>query len=667
VSQVKTSACPLNCWDACGFQVTIENNKVIKIDGNPNHPITQGKICGRGRMLKDRTNAEERILYPLKRINGRLERISWNQALDEIAGKMRHLKETVGTTAVMHSHDYSNSGLLKNLDQRFFNCYGGITEVTGSLCWGAGIAAQLFDFGNAYSHAPEDIYNSRHIVIWGRNVVRTNMHLFSYLKEAKKQGISLCVIDPIHNATAKIADQYIPIKPGMDGVLALGIMKEILRLGLESSTFIHNYSQGFEDLEELLDTITVDEVVDKTGVSRGTIEQLANIYGNGPTTTFLGLGMQRYANGGNTIRTIDALTAMSGNVGIPGGGVNYANLGVGESFDISALALPERKKTIRTFTRMNQAEQILSAKHPEVKMLFVTRSNPLAQVPHTSKIKKAFESIETKIVIDQFLTDTAELADYVLPCTTVFEEEDIYYASMYHHFINYGAKLVSPRGEAKPDLEIWRELANRLGFGVDFNYSKEEFLKMGLGKLEETISLEKLKEIGQFKLPLPPVPWADFTFQTLSGKYEFTSLRAKEEGLDGRIKLLFPLESTEQSPVLAKKYPYTLLSIHPLRSNHSQHYHLIGAMQAVIVEVSSDIAKEKQLKDGDNVRLFNNRGELRGTVKVLKEAAHGVINVDEGQWQKFGGSVNHLTPNGESDIGVGSVLYDCLVNIEKIS
>jgi anaerobic selenocysteine-containing dehydrogenase len=402
-----------------------------------------------------------------------------------------------------------------------------------------------------------------------------------------------------------------------------------------------------------------------TEVQREVFTELAYVYGNRPTMTYLGLGMQRYANGGNTIRLIDALVAVSGNIGIPGGGANFGNLQVGQSFNIKALTLPERKTASRTFTMMKQAEGILQAKNPAIKMIIVTCGNPLTQVPNTNLVKKAFQSVETVVVFEQFMTDTAELADYVLPTTTVFEEEDIYYSSMYHAYVNYGPAIVEPPGEAKSDLWIWTELAKRLGFGDDFAYSREEFLKMGLSSLEKHgITLEKLKQEKHMLLPVKSVPWDDCQFKTPSGKYEFTSLLARQKGFDGKLKLMCPAEIG--NPKRENKYPYTLLTIHPLRSNHSQHYHLLESMQSVKIEVSEDIAIEKGLKDGDRVKIFNDRGELTGNIKVMKKAHPKTINIDEGQWQKFGGSVNVLTSDLESDNGAGSTLYDCLVNLEKI-
>lgn len=668
--QKHKSACPLNCWDVCGFEVTTIGGKVKKVEGDPEHPITQGKICGKGKMLADRANHPHRLLHPLKKVNGEFVQIPWEQALDEIAATMQEVKEKYGSTAVLHSHDYSNGGLLKNLDQRFFNSYGGITELVGSLCWGAGIEAQIVDFGSAYSHDPDDLVHSQTIVVWGRNVTATNMHLFPYLQQAKKRGATLIVIDPLATGITKLADRHIRVRPGMDGVLALAIIKKIIERDAHDLGFIQAYTHGYEAfLQQVIDPLTIEQAIAWTEVTEEEIDALALAFSAGkPTCTLLGLGLQRYANGGNTIRAIDALVAVSGNIGIPGGGANYAHLGVGRSFNTAALAYSAKKKAERKFTRMTQADEVLQAQNPPIKMLFVTRGNPLVQVPDASKTYQAFTGIETKVVIDQFMTDTAQIADYVLPCTTVFEEEDVYYASMFHSFITYGKQLVPPYGEAKSDREIWTGLAQRLGFGDEFAYTAEEFIKMGLSSLERKgITLERLKQETTVKLPLETIPWQDFHFETPSGKFEFYSLKLEREGREPLIQLALPEESKWQQPELAERYPYSLLSIHPQRSLHSQNYHLIPALQEPRVEISTWIAQQEGLIDGDTVEIFNDRGVFRGKAKVMTQTHPTTINVDEGRWSDFGGTINQLTPNTIADVGLGSTLYDCLVGIRKVN
>ncbi|MCY8807906.1 molybdopterin-dependent oxidoreductase [Bacillus atrophaeus] len=666
MSKVHQSACPLNCWDSCGFLVTVENEKVKKVDGDPHHPITEGKICGRGRMLETKTNAPERLRYPMKKQNGEFVRISWYQALDEIADRMQKIKETAGTTAVLHSHDYANNGLLKALDQRFFNGYGGVTEIVGSICWGSGIEAQSWDFGRSYGHGPLDIYNSKHVIVWGRNASRTNMHLYHHLQQVKKQGATLTVIDPIFNPTAKLADRYISVKPGMDGWLAAGVLKILIQSGKTNEDFIRNHSFGFDEVASLLASVSLEEIIVKTETSMEELQYLADLYADGPTGTFMGLGMQRYKNGGGTIRWIDALVAASGNVGIKGGGANFGNVQIGESFAKPKLTLPELKTQSRTFSMMTQAEEILTAADPAIEMIIVTCGNPLTQVPNTNKVKEAFEKVPMTVAIDSILTDTAKLCDYVLPTATVFEEEDIYYSSMYHHFVQYGKKLVEPQGEAKSDSWIWAELAKRLGFGEIFEYSTEEFLQMGLSSLEkEGVTLERLKEKGHLPLPVKEVPWDDYKFLTPSGKFEFVSSAAEKKGYSGLPQLDVPEESAFHDSRLAEKYPYTLLSIHPQRSNHSQHVPFIEKMQHIQVDISPDIADEQAVQDGDVVVIFNERGRLEGKAKIMKQAHPKTINIDEGMWSAFGGSVNTLTKDTNSDNGMGSTLFDCLVGMKK--
>ncbi|MBK4205239.1 oxidoreductase [Bacillus subtilis] len=666
MSKVHQSACPLNCWDSCGFLVTVEDGKVTKVDGDPNHPITEGKICGRGRMLETKTNSPQRLRHPMKKQNGEFVRISWNQALDEIAGKLREIKEKSETTAVLHSHDYANNGLLKALDQRFFNGYGGVTEIVGSICWGSGIEAQSWDFGRSYGHGPFDIYNSKHVVVWGRNVSRTNMHLYHHLQQVKKKGATITVIDPIFNPTAKLADRYISVKPGMDGWLAAAVLKVLIETGRTDETFISEHSVGFDDVKELLNTVSLEEFIVKTETSMEELEYLAGLYADGPVSTFMGLGMQRYKNGGGTIRWIDALVAASGNVGIKGGGANFGNVQIGESFAKTKLTLPELKTTSRSFSMMTQAEEVLTAADPAIEMIIVTCGNPLTQVPNTHKVRQAFEKVPMTVAIDSIMTDTAKLCDYVLPTATVFEEEDIYYSSMYHHYVQYGKKLVEPQGEAKSDSWIWSELAKRLGFGELFEHSTEEFLEMGLSSLEaEDVTLERLKEKGHLPLPVKQVPWDDYQFLTPSGKFEFTSSLAEEKGFSGLLQLNVPEESAFHNEDLAGKYPYTLLSIHPQRSNHSQHVPFIEKLQHIQVDISPDIAVEQNLQDGDEVAIFNDRGRLTGKVKVMKQAHPKTINIDEGMWAAFGGSVNALTNDTNSDNGMGSTLFDCLVGLKK--
>ncbi|OEF99674.1 oxidoreductase [Vulcanibacillus modesticaldus] len=662
------TACPLNCYDVCGLTVTVNQNKIVKIEGDPSHPITRGKICGKGKLLKDRLNDSKRLLYPLKKVDEKFIRISWDQALDEISQRMLDVREKYGPTAILHSYDYASGGLLKGLDQRFFNFFGGMTEVIGSLCWGAGIQGQLYDFGDSLSHDVEDIKNANVILIWGRNITTTNIHLLPFILDAKKSGAKLIVIDPINTGIAKKADLHIKIQPGMDGLLALVISKIIIDNGWHDMDFINKYSIGFDELRKEIGKLDIEKISEEINVEQKLIYDLAYMYAKQkPVMTFLGLGMQRYANGGNSIRAIDALIALSGNVGISGGGVQYANLAVGRSFNWKELLRVDLRKEYRTFKRPSQADEIINAQNPPIKIVFVTRSNPITQLPNQEKTITSFEKIETKIVIDMFMTDTARLADYILPTTSVFEEEDIYYGSMFHNVIRYGPKIVEPRGEAWSDLKIWTELAERLGLN-GFKKNSEEYFEIALKPLDKYgIDFKTLKENGQLRLPVPSIPWQDKKFSTPSQKFEFYSERAKKEGLPPTAVISYPKESLQVNPDLNGKYPYNLLSIHPSKSLHSQHHLLVRKEDSKPwIIISKTIATEHKINNGDLVQVFNERGFIIGYAKVEQKMNEKTIVIEEGWWRDSDASVNILTSNQLSDMGNGSILYDCAVMINTL-
>jgi len=661
--EVKT-ACPLNCWDVCSFNVTIDKGKIIDITGDKENPITNGIICGKGRALKDRVYHSARLTKPLKKINGQFQEISWEQALNEIATKMKELKERYTPLSILHSYDYASGGLLKNLEQRFFNLFGGFTEVVGSLCWGAGIEAQKYDFGTSLSHDPTDIINAKTIIIWGRNVTDTNIHLYLFLLKAKEKGTKLIVIDPLQTKIAKKADYYLQIKPGFDGILAMAIAKYIIEIGKADDSFIENYTIGFEQYKKELNKYSLDYYLNLLDLKKEKIIELANYFiDNSPVLSFFGLGMQRYGNGGNTIRAIDALHALTGNIGKSGGGVNYANLAVGKSFAIDKLTLPEKREYYRTFTRITQAQEILTTTDPPIKMLFVTRSNPVNQVPNTKQTIEAFKQIETKVVIEMFMTETALLADYVLPTTSVFEEEDIYYGSWFQSYITYGPKIIRAIGEAKSDREIFTELANRLGFGSYFNYSVTEWLELGLSNLKEQgITLNRLKNEHSLRLPLPIVPYQDKKFLTESGKFEFFSEQAVHDKKPATVILSLPNSKKDEERLL--KYPYQLISIHPLRSLHSQHQ-MLYPKDYLIIYVSKELGTKEGLFEGEKVMVYNELGNITGVIKFANLHKEAVI-IEEGGLEQFNQNVNNLTPNLLADIGIGSTQYDITVQIKKI-
>ncbi len=305
-----------------------------RLQGDPDHPVTRGHICPKGKQHLTRLYHPQRLTQPHKRVKGKLLPVTWDEILDEIAERLHAVKKEYGSPAVLHHTSDGYGGIIKSIDQLFFNRFGGATVSRGNLCWGAGIAAQRYDFGNVKGHAPEDIINARTIILWGRNPLVTNIHMVPFLRQAQKAGAEIILIDPIKSASAKLSDVYVHINPATDGALALGMANVLIANDLVDKAFVKNRTQGFERFKSYVERFTPQRVAAITGLEEDKIAWLARIYADHkPAAILLGYGLQRYRNGGNNIRCIDALGALTGNIGISGGGVNYANYSIAKYID----------------------------------------------------------------------------------------------------------------------------------------------------------------------------------------------------------------------------------------------------------------------------------------------------------------------------------------------
>lgn len=645
---------------------TVEDGRVTKLVGDEHHPVTQGQICSRGRRILDRTYSPDRVLIPKKRVNGEWQSISWERAISEIAAEIQHTMDNYGHHSILHSYDWGSGTLLKNLNQRFFYKLGGCTETVGSLCWDAGLAAQTYDFGQARSHSPFDLKNAKRIVVWGRNLPVTNMHMVPFVRQAMANGTELAVINPLPTDLDRTSQLVVRPRPGTDGALALGILRVCRDNGWIDNGFLEQHSIGFEDLSAYLDTFTMEFVSKETDVSPYEIEQLARWYGTqGPVATLLGLGMQRYAGGGNTVRAIDALAAATGHIGVPGGGVNYANRQMTAFLDEEALAA-RTGRDVREFVRGTQANEILKA-DPPIQMMFVSRTNPVSQVPNTQTLIEAYRQIPTIVVIDTMMTATAELADYFLPCTTVLEEEDISLSTMWHPYITYAHQAVSPRGEAKPDYEIFSLLADKLGFGEDMRRPLTDWFELALRPLAvHGIDLATLQQRGTVRLPLPLVPFADRVFSTPSGKVEFVSARAAEDGVASRVTYVRPWEADNAGRGTELSFPYALITAHPRTSENSQHKAWPNLPEEPTAEISEAIARETGLATGQKARLETRYGQLQVVIRVQTSGHPRTVRVESG-WASEGRTINHLTSAQKADLGQQTSQYDvaCRLVAEK--
>jgi anaerobic selenocysteine-containing dehydrogenase len=673
------TACPLDCFDQCAFLVGVEGGKVVSLEADPGQPVNGGFICAKGRKLLERINHPGRLLYPQLKVGRAFKRISWAQAAELVAEKITAAVEAGGPTALLHFYDSGYGGLLKNIEGRFFSALGGCTLHRGSLCWGAGIAAQRYDFGAVMAHPHEDVVNAKLIIIWGRNPANTQLHLLPYLKRARAGGARVIVIDPLQTATAKLADRYIRVKPASDGALALGMAQLIIERGLYDRPFVEERGSGFKQYQELCAGVDLAEVARATGLSVEEIEALAVTYAETkPAAILLGIGLQRHSNGGNMIRAIDALAALTGNVGVPGGGASYANFRTTRLIDHGFLSGQDLSPDYRYYPKPQLAAVLENFKEPPVKFIYVSRANPLTQVGDSNRLRQALKQVPFIVTYEHFMTDTAAASDLVLPATNFLEAEDLYFNSMSHQYLVYGEKVLEPPGECRPEYEFWAEVAGRLGLaGFPAAIEPDELLTRAVRPLTETygITLQQIREEGPLLLPGgEDIPWSDHQFETADGKYNFYSKRAAADGAGGLPQYREPVELTDRQ-MKDKGYPYWFVTPHMRGSIHSTHL-LPAAVVGPVVKPEVGLepkaylhpltAQKEQLADGELVAVSSKRGRIELRVEISDAMPPDTVMVYQGWWEESGAAVNKLTPDRLTDFGSQAAYYDCLCRVEKL-
>lgn len=650
-TEYKLCACPLDCFDVCSIRAEIIDGKVTKLAGNKDHPITNGFICEKGRKHVERMYSPLRLKHPMKKVDGQFVKISWDEALDIISGKLKHYIDSYGTLSIVQYNDGGAGGTLKNIENLFFDYLGNVTTFNGNLCWGAGIAAQESDFGDVKGHSPEDIKNAKTIIIWGRNPAETNMHLVPYIKKAKEKGTRVILIDPITTATAAISDWHIKLKPKGDTAFACLVAKYIIENKLYDKSFVEKHTKGFEKINEYLKSLDYNELYMLSGTEWETVMRFAETIVNKPATIYVGYGVQRYLNGGATVRSIDMLGALSGSIGIPGGGVNYANRVYSSYINWEAVA-PAIKPQHRYIAKPRFSAELLKLDNPKVKALFISRSNPVIQLPNSEEAAKTISSIEFTVVLDHFMTDTAQLADIILPVTYFMEEIDIVYSSMWNGYMFYNKKLVPRFFEAKPEFEIYSMLAKKMNM-TDFpRMNEEQWIDKLLSKAQDIgLDISKLRRNSYAYAELnKAVPWSDYKFETPSGKFEF----ADSASLQKCFAMCEKLDTDN----------FRLLTVHTRESLHSQHL-ISSDIEHPQVFIYKEDAINLNIKDKQLIELYNEYGSLTAEAIVTDNAQKGVLYMKEGWWKKNGGSVNSLTPHNISDIGKQAIYNECRCKIRK--
>ncbi len=676
------SVCALDCPDACSLVVDIDQSgKAVKLRGDREHPITRGFLCAKVTKYLEREYHPDRLLHPLRRTGakgeGQFEQISWDEALDEIAAKLKVISETCGPEAVLPYSYAGTMGLLNGsgMDRRFFHRLGA-SLLDRTICSAAGAAALQLSQGIRLGMEPEQFAHSKLIIAWGANILGTNVHLWPWIVEARRKGARFYVIDPVRNRTTKASDKHFVVNPGSDLALALGLIHVILRESWHDNDYVSRFANGFEELSRLAAEYPPERVAALTGIAAAEIELLAREYAAAkPAAIRVNYGVQRSERGGNAIRAIAALPVLTGSWREIGGGLQLTTSGAFQ-FNRAALERPDlqlRSPLQRESRLVNMAQlghALLEVDHPPVKALVVYNSNPAAIAPHQTKLLAGLRRPDLfTVVLEQFLTDTAGYADFVLPVTTFLEHTDIYLA--YGHYYVQLARPVLPRpGEVKSNVEIFRLLAERMGFNEDcFADSEDEMIRCllaGCSPYLNGITLERLDRERSIRLNVAPrgepfLPFANGDFRTASGKFEF--------GAES-LSYLPPLESRFGDPVLLRRYPLELISAKNDDSMNSTFGHRLDVdEQTARLSIHPDDADVRGIVQGMQVRVSNDRGSCFFTASIDNEVPAGVLRARSVRWNRRAPEqrgVNQLTSERLTDIGEGPTFYSCLVEVTPV-
>ena len=670
-----STACPRNCYSTCSFKVGVKNNIISSIEPHPMNRATPEGPCIKGLAYVERANSKDRILYPQKRIaEGKYVRISWDEAIDTIAVKLSYYKKEHGPHSVLFFAASGMSGLLNGVSTNFWKMYGGATTTYGNLCWPAGLEATRLTLGASKHNAPWDLENAKLIVVWGKNPVESNIQQMIPIEKAQQKGAQYIVIDPRRTLSAERANHLFQIKSGTDGALALGLAREIIKNDWIDHDFIAKNVIGFEEFKERVATYTPEKVSDICRISVSSIIALAKLMGTTkPMTLIPGYGMQRYENGGQTTRCLLALSVITGNIGRKGACWHYANL---QSYVFDDIKEPESYYPgtedpcfRRKISVAKLGEDMLKMVDPEIKMIWVERGNPLTQNPNTNTIRTAFRRADFRVVVDQFMTDTAYEADIVLPAKNMFEQSDII-GSYWNPYVQLKQKVVDLAGEVKPETEIYYLLAHKLGMDkkeisqnipVPTDAGVEEYLEKFLKSFPE-ITLEELKEGPMLANSFEEIPFSDKVFPTPSGKIELYSKDAQERwGVDPMPDYV-PL-------VQDKPYPLQMLSPNSKYRIHSQFGNLDIIKQfepEAYLFVHPNDAEARGIANNEQVELYNNQGKSSVRVQFDLGLRLGNVVLTNGHWGIDGATPNMFTEGIETDMGHGTAFHNTWVDIKKI-
>jgi len=682
---VVRGVCPHDCPDTCAMLVTVEDGRAVRVAGDPEHPFTQGFLCTKVNRYVERTYHADRLLTPLRRTgpkgSGQFEPISWDAALSEIAARLSKIAASPEGPESILPYSYAGTmGMVQgsSMDRRFFHRLGA-SKLDRTICSMAGTVGMRMTVGANIGADAEGIPESDFILLWGTNTLTSNPHMWPFVLRARERGARVIAIDPIRTRTAAQCDEWHAIRPGTDAALALGIMHVLFARGLEDRDYLERHTLGEAQLRQRAAEWTPERVAAVTGLSANVVVSLAEQYGRAKAAFIrVNYGLQRHRGGGMAVRTIACLPAITGHWRRAGGGVQLST-SANFKFNKAALEHPELSPQTRTINMIRLGDALTRADAgvggPPVKALVVYNSNPAAVAPDRNAVLRglAREDLFT-VVLEHFQTDTADWADIVLPATTQLEHWDVHLAYG-HHYVSLNQPSIAPLGDAKPNSEIFRLLAQRMGFTEPmFGDDDITIIRQALDTNAEIlrgVTFESLLERGwqRLNVPTPYLPFADGAFLTPSGKCELYSERMAELGLDPLPSFTPPYEFPEEVPALAARYPLTLVSS-PAHQFLNSTFVNVGALRRAAREPECILhptdAEQRGIAAGARVVVHNDRGAFTAVARVEDSIRAGVVWAPSIWWGKFaadGANANQTTSQLETDLGHGPVFYDNLVEV----
>jgi anaerobic selenocysteine-containing dehydrogenase len=648
----------------------VEDGRLVKVEANPDDRVGRGVLTPFAQRYVERVYSKKRLLRPMirkgERGSAEFEPVSWDDALDRIAEALTEAVRKRDPRSVLYYQGTGHDGVMTQFGRLFLSYFGGYSTVYGDLCNAAGLEATRLTFGTLMHHPPEDYVNSKMVVLWGKNSAVTNPHQLAFLEEARAQGTRLVCIDPVRTKTARACDEHLAPRPGTDGFLANAIAFVLFEEGLIDEEFVAHHVHGFEDYRRLVRQYTPEKAQRTCDIPAKAIAAFARRFGQArPANINVGFGLQRYSNGGQTVRAVAALQAITGNIGVAGGGFDYFNQAayVTRPYPFK-LPAPPRIRQLGSMSQLGRS--VLAAENPPITAAIIERANPMTQNPHTAAVHYALTRLDFVCVIDQFLTDTALRADVVLPAKSMFEETDIS-PGLWHGVLHLKPKCIEPPGEVRTERQIYRDLGVRLGYPTDqFDLDPDEVLNQ---VLPPGLSVNRLRKQSFDRRGAGFIPFANRNFPTPSGKIE---LRCEAAEVSWRVDPLPfyspPREAAQSDPERFKRFPLRLLTPKSEDRYLSQwaHDEELNRGDPTLLTLHPRDAKARGIADGDRVRVFNDRGEARMVARIDDAVRLGVAVFPQGRWISLDGfSTNVLTHDGVTDMGYGAVYFDCLVQVER--